>query len=247
MTGERLILPDNPVEPSWLPPREFWRLPDEPIETPVDERGIVDIERLVEQVKSTIDPEYTWHQADSTHHFYWPAALYPHEEKWTSDKKTYSTGRFRELPIHKGELPREFENWLHLVTLPPAVPDREVMQYRTEAWRVAVNLFSSARRVVLWEKRAEKRSNYVRRHPEVIMFDDEDMFAREYIADIIDKQFRGVERHMSELERVPPEFRLVEPCDSPQELATSLGRFVARRSLQLKHIVNRRDPLAAAA
>lgn len=247
MPGERLTLPEHSVEPSWLPPREFWLLPDEPFETPVDERGIVDIERLVQQVKSTIDPAYIWQQSDSTHHFYWPAVLYSHDDKWLSDKKTYSTGRFRELPIHKGELPREFENWLHLVSLPPAVPSREVMQYRTEAWRVAASLFASARRVVLWEKRAEKRSQYIQRHPEVIMHENDDAFAREYIADILDKHFRGVERHMDELERIPPEFRLVEPCDSPKELATNLGKFVARRSLPLRKVVNHKEPIAAVA
>lgn len=238
MTGEQLILPMQSAEQAWLPPREFWRLPDEPFETPVDERGIIDIERLVESVKSTVDPEYTWQQADSTHHFYWPGSNYSYDEKWVSDKKVYSTGRFRDLPIHKGELPREFENWLHIVTLPSAVPSREVMQYRTEAWRVAVNLFGSARRVVLWEKRAEKRSKYIENHPEVITFQEEDDFAREYIADLLDRHFRGVERHMSELERVPPEFRLIEPSGSPKELATNLGKLVAGRSLKLRNVVN---------
>ncbi len=262
MAGEQLILPGQLTgaaelfvptqtsgleDASWLPPREFWRLPDGPIETPVDERGIVDIEQLVEQVKSTVDPEYIWQQADSTHHFYWPASRYSYDDKWNSDKRTYSTGRFRDLPIHKGDLPREFENWLHLITLPPDMPDREVIQYRMEAWRVAVNLFSSARRVVLWEKRAEKRSKYIERHPEVITFQEEDEFAREYIAEILDKHFRGVERHMSELRRVPPEFRLIEPCDSPKELATNLGKFVAQRSLKLRHVVNDSRTLATAA
>lgn len=52
---------------------------------------------------------------------------------------------------------------------------------------------------------------------------------------------------MNELEQVPPEFRLIEPSDSPQELATRLGEFVGRRSMKLRRLVNDRDALPLAA
>lgn len=235
-------------ESLWLPPQEFRLLPPgERIETPVDDRGIVDVGKLIDAVKSTIEPGYEWRGPDSTHHFEWPAFRFSYDDVWVSDGKVYSAGRFRDLPIHKGELPREFENYTHEITHWPLVPSREVMQYRIEAWRVAASLFKSARRVVLWEKRAKKRASYVERNPEVLSYDEGDIFAAEYMEDIIDKHFRGVERHMSELERVPPEFRLVEPADSPRELATQLGRFVGKRSLKLRQLVNRQTqpPLAA--
>ncbi|HVV66730.1 MAG TPA: hypothetical protein VHB72_01510 [Candidatus Saccharimonadales bacterium] len=232
----------------WLPPRELWRAsPNDPIETPVDDRGIVDVPKLIGLVKDSVEPEYVWQLPDNTHHFYWYAARYSYDDKWTSDKKHYSAGRFRDLSIHKAELPREFENWLHLITLPPPVPSREVMQYRIDSWRVAVNLFGSVRRVVMWEKRAQKRANYTARNPDVVSYDEGDIFGEEYMETILDRQFRGVERHMSELEQVPPEFRLVQPANTPKELATQLGRIVGKRSLKLRQAVNGQSPLLVAA
>lgn len=240
-----LIAP--PQESLWLPPREYWQLPDEPLETPVDERGLVEVATLIELVKGTVDPAYAWQRSDSTHHFYWPEAHYSYGDVWMDAGKTYSSGRFRDLPINKGELPREFENWLHIVTRPPAAPNKEVMQYYVEAWRVAVNLFSSVRRVVLWEKRAEKRARFAERNPGVVSYDEGDVYGREYMAEIIEKKFRGVERHMNDLQRVPQEFRLVEPTDSPRELATRLGEFVGRRSMKLRRLVSDGETLPAAA
>lgn len=232
----RSHLVNRKEDPSlWLPPQETWQLPDEPIETPTDERGLVDVPRLIEAVKATIDPAYRWPQPrGNKHHFYWPRANYPYEQQWWDRERMYNAGAFCNLPIHKGDLPKEFENWLHLVTLPPAVPNEEVMQYRIEAWRVATDLFKSARQVVIWERRAKKRGPYIEANPEVKKYnDDDDLYAREYMAGILDHHFRGVEQHIAALERVPPEFRLIEPASTPKELAAGLGRFVTKRALKL--------------
>lgn len=38
-----------------------------------------------------------------------------------------------------------FHNWVHRVTEPPLLPEKEVMYYRTEAQRVVIALFKSMR------------------------------------------------------------------------------------------------------
>ncbi len=224
----------------WLPPQQYQLPPTELLPTPTDERGLILIPELLESVKSTVDPEYQWplsRRNESTHHFYWPEAAYP----YYPDR--FSPGTFRNLSIHKAELPRAFENWLHIVTESPPLPSEEVMQYRVEAWQVATNLFKSVRRVIQWEKRARRRASYISENPQVLGDQPEvDEFGEQYMAEIIDRHFVGVERHMSALEHIPPGFRLIEPADSPQELANRLGPLVVPRSLRLAHIVRQTAP-----
>ncbi|CAN5675794.1 hypothetical protein BH23PAT2_BH23PAT2_07540 [soil metagenome] len=47
-----------------LPPRDVWLInPEDPlqkVETPTDFRGLIDIPGLIESVKETINPEYSW-------------------------------------------------------------------------------------------------------------------------------------------------------------------------------------------
>ena len=126
-----------------LPPENVWLVdPRDPnferLATPVDERGLIEISKLVEAVKTTIDQKYKWQGPNDVHHFYWPEHNYPHD-----DARSRNTSRqvFHNLPIHKGLVPRVFHNWLHSVTEPPEMPDREVMTYRVEAWDVAKYLF----------------------------------------------------------------------------------------------------------
>lgn len=214
------------VGEGWLPPEEYLTLPGEPLETPTDERGLVDIPKLLTLVQSMVDPAYVWPRKESTHHFYWYANLYPH----VISKQACNPAVFRELPIHKGELPRLFENLLHEVTLPPKPPSLEVMAYRIESWQVARSLFESARSVVIWQRREQSRAGLPEDN---ILRPDDDIYAQEWMTETIGRHFRGVERHMANLARVPPEFRLVEPYDSPTELASALGRVVVPRSLNI--------------
>jgi len=117
-------------------PREKGR-----IETPTDERGLVDLDALVERVKMTVDPEYHWESSyNDTHHLQWHAAFYSHFQM--SDGVDMQS--FRELTNRKAYLPRVFHNWIHAVTLPPPIPSNEVMQYSIDAQRVAISLAKTA-------------------------------------------------------------------------------------------------------
>lgn len=215
----------------WLPSPEFWNLPKEPIETPRDKLGLIDIDELIVAVKETVTPDFNWSSPDSTHHFYWPSADYLYDTAWTKGRKKFNESSFRELPIHKGELPRVFENWLHIVTLPPTKPPREVMEYRMEGYHAAKSLFHSVREVIKWMKRSDRRAQDIANN--VIRSADNNEYAEEYVANIIAKHFKGVEQHTKALEQVPPEFRLIEPTSSPHELAKNLGKFVTKRSMKL--------------
>ena len=83
------------------------------IPTPVDERGIVDTDRLIADVNATIDPSYRWSRQLSLDHLYWPGTWYD---------GTSIGARFRQLTINKAIVPRVWENWKHAITEPPALP-----------------------------------------------------------------------------------------------------------------------------
>lgn len=143
MEKEQLVLNDQ-LSP-WLPPPDAW-LHDPGkhgrIETPVDERGLVDLNALVAIVKETVDPEFSWHSSfNDIHHLQWFASQYPVGENTDS---SVNMNEFRELVNRKAFIPRVFHNWIHHVTLPPAIPSVEVMKYSIEAQRVAMSLFRTA-------------------------------------------------------------------------------------------------------
>ena len=234
------------VESDWLPPAEC-RLPEfrevikEKIPTPVDGRGLVVIPDLISAINSTITQGYRWPRGrrnESTHHLYYDDVDYPHRRDGG-----VNPALFRELTINKIELPKLMHNWLHLVMEKPPQPKEEVMQYCIEGVRAAQSLFASAREVIQWERRGSRRAEYVSNNPEVIGRrkpdePDGDYIFIDFLAEIIDKQFNGVESHVSKLAKVPAEFRIVEPKDTPLELAAEIGRYVVPRSMKVGRLVH---------
>jgi hypothetical protein len=223
----------------WLPPAELRRKSDLLIETPVDSKGLIDIPKLIDLVKATVDPEYAWPQGkcnESTHHWYWPEHLYPYE---AGDE--YSLGTFRNLPINKVELPRVFENWLHIVTEIPKVPHREVVEETIRSWRVSKDLYKSAQKMIWWERRARRRETIGQEMTEY----PDDGYAVGFTAYALERHFRGVERHLAALESIDPEFRLIEPASNPHELATELGKYVTKQSMLAGRYVHAPSTLAA--
>ncbi len=222
---------DQPGE-SGLPPQEVWLIADPEktkIDTPLDDRGLVAIPELIQVVKDTIDPGYTWPMHLSVHHLYWQGWWYQ-----SGFAGPYANA-FRELPINKALVPRVFENWLHKVTIPPPVPDPEVMRYRVESWAVAKNLFKSVRQAVVWEKRARRRDAFIRANPSVLPeeFEGEDLIGRAVLEDTIRDNFRNIERNLELLYEIPPEFRLIEPDATQEDLTKGLGKIVVPKALQL--------------
>ena len=134
----------DPTLLSSLPPRETWAHNPETqglLPTPVDERGLVDLDALVATVRSTVEPGHQWESPfNDVHHLQWES------NRYTSRKKAERMfmNDFRQLSSRKAFVPRQFHNWVHRVTEPSPVPDTEVMQYCIDAERVAVSLAHQA-------------------------------------------------------------------------------------------------------
>lgn len=137
-----------------LPPREYWLYDpkDGRIQTPIDERGLVDEKELVSIAKNAVDPSYPWPSPfNDRHHLQWPRSSY----KPIQQADSPNPAEFRSLSIGIVRVPRYFHNWVHFITEPPPVPSDEVMQYRIDAQRVALSLFGrvkSIRRVARKKK-----------------------------------------------------------------------------------------------
>lgn len=117
----------------WLPPEEqrLWDIKtDGKLETPLDGRGLVDLDALVELGKRTIEPTYDWASPfNDVHHLQWPAATYKAESTTAHE--------FRELVGRKTYIPRLFHNWLHHITEEPALPSEEAMTHSIRAEEIA--------------------------------------------------------------------------------------------------------------
>lgn len=233
MGAEVIALPrrgDLPAETGYsaLPPRDVWEhdLDNTRLEMPVDERGLVDTQRLVEAVSSLIDPDYEWPNRLSVHHLYW------HKRWYGFPSAGPYAESFRDLSINKILVPRMFENVLHRVMEPPAVPHTDVMEHRLQSWLVARHLFKSVRSVVRWEKSEEQYLKMVNDGTFPKGYETEDEIGREMLRSALQRQFKGVALHMHRLSEIPPEFRLIEPdigvTDPTGEAVTQRHAFAAK-------------------
>ncbi|HEV7951836.1 MAG TPA: hypothetical protein VGO98_00465 [Candidatus Saccharimonadales bacterium] len=140
-----LLSPKN-QETSWLPPQEMWLHDPEKdgyLETPTDQYGLVDLDKLVTLVKGTVSPEFSWESPfNDVHHLQWYARNYPVA---IGKNDAVNMNEFRELINRKAFISRVFHNRAHQVTLPPRVPSEEVMRHSIRAERTALQLYRTAR------------------------------------------------------------------------------------------------------
>lgn len=229
MGGEVLL------EEVGLPPKDaFLYLPkkySDRIPTDLDHNGVVDIHATIETVKECIDPSYQWRTEKSLHHFQWPGSWYTYNRE--NDDLPY---RFINLPISTGLVLREFENVLHRVTLPPPVPDREVMQYRIESWKVVKDLFLTARKTIQQQKIQKKRREFVKNNPSILKeeFNGEDIIGEEIMFEILDKHFGSYEQLLEKQESIPKEHRIMEISGPPRVVAKRLGWIAAGKRIDYR-------------
>jgi hypothetical protein len=236
----RLVMPRDAVEREereliGFPPRDTWLVnPDtDKIDTPVDDRGFVDVDRLIQAVKATIDPSYQWPDKINEHHFYW-------EEEWYHSQLIGARAlHFRELPVHKALLPIEFHCWLHRITIPPDVPDPELIRIRNMSWGVAKDLFNSSREYVRFEKRVRRRAELIERKPEIlpVHFGGIDRAGQEYIEQMSQKHFEGIRMTLDRLDLIPEEDRFVDIDAEPHEIAATLGRIIVPVAMKLTNAI----------
>ena len=181
----------------------------ETFETPVDDRGVVLEDKLAKLVLSTVRPDYEWRGEPDIHHMYWKSEWYK-QPNLLNEKRQRLYAAFRELPVHKLYLPREFHDYLHQVTEPVEPPDEDTMHMRVEGWNVSVRLFKQAGDLNRTLYLAENRREDIARHPDKIRTPD-DVVAAEWYVSMMRKHFRSMHHRVGELERVPDEFRFVDP------------------------------------
>lgn len=185
----------------------------EKIMTPVNDYGLIDLDKLINVVNDTIDPEYLWPAVTSCHHMYWPERKYQQLEQIDPSSQAV---RFRELSANKVRVPRLFENWLHAITLPPPVPDPEVMHQVTEAWQVSKDFFTSVRETTR-TKRLIDRERQIREF---------NTAQEEILTTGISRKLSGVAMHLEALEYIRPEFWPFEPTIPLQRAAGQVGKVL---------------------
>lgn len=130
----------------WLPPREMWLhdpAKDGYLETPTDQYGLVDLDKLIALVKGTVSPEFSWESPfNDVHHLQWYARNYP---VTVGENDVVNMNEFRELINRKVFISRVTHNRAHQVTLPAKVPPNEVMLHSIKAERTALQLYRTAR------------------------------------------------------------------------------------------------------
>ena len=129
---------------AWLPPRDAWTWSAEQglLETPLDQKGLVDLDALVALGKITVESGYDWSSSfNDVHHLQWPQGAYVGDAPVVAQD-------FRELVRRKAYVPRQFHNWLHYITLPPPLPTEEAMRCSIHAERTARSLAATAQLAV---------------------------------------------------------------------------------------------------
>jgi hypothetical protein len=75
----------------------------------------------------------------------------------------------------------------------------------------------------------------VEANPEVLKdeFNGQDIIAEEIIQEILERNFRASDDFRARLERMPEEFRFVEPTFTIEEIARRLGKLMVPRAQTL--------------
>ncbi len=209
-------------EATWrdgLPPDEYWAIdPSKIIKTPVDSRGLVIVDELIERVKTYICPEYDWDGPSDIHHLYYYASLY-----WQAEQDSGGTVpayRFRELPVNKILVPRRFHNVIHTVTAPAGMPKPEAMRNYIEAWTAARNLFASVRSAVQAERRTRR---WLDQHQaDNSLTPEQEEVGLEIMEETILRHFKGISRHLGALSLLPEEYR---PFSQDVSLRDAMGQL----------------------
>lgn len=174
----------QPTVVPWLPPEDarLWRADlHAKLETPLDELGLVDLDELVRLGTGTVATDYDWTSLfNDVHHLQWPAASYAADEL---------NHEFRELFRRKAFIPRQFHNWLHLITLPPPAPSHEIMRHSIEGERTARALAATAQLAV--------RLTRMRGIPE------------HKLVERLEQQFENYQLYVENARLVPREFQLL--------------------------------------
>lgn len=231
-----------------LPEITYWVDPErKPDETPLDQWGFVDVDKLIELVKARIKPEYHWTPPTNIHHLYWPEDEYIQTQLRDPSVLSY---RFREIAPNKVRLPLIFHRMIHVTTLPPPMPPPDVMESRAKAWGISQDLFTNVRNLSHWERMYRRRFTEIKRGvPSDIPTEQLDGLAHQRSDEILWRHFSGVARQIGRLSTIPQEHWPFSAELTLPMAAGEIGDIVLRQALRkTKKIrsVDIREPVAVA-
>lgn len=132
---------------------DYWRLgfnrfrEKHAVETKTDERGFTDYGWLLSYIDSLVSRDFLWPNNTDVHHLQWAASSYePKRFGHTRDPNVPTN--FREIAYHKLLIPRQMHNLIHKITIPPDVPQYDLMEKRLAAYNTALLLFQVAKRTL---------------------------------------------------------------------------------------------------
>ncbi len=136
------------------------------IPTPTLENGIVDHQRLIEDVSALVSDDYRWRAPFfDEHHLHWQGYLYHPDQH---DDSTIPK-QFRDLNIHKLWIPREFHDFIHAVTRPPDVPHMDVMIESVDQYRHKEYMYTISSEVLTLRERDERAIPLPRKNDDEIL------------------------------------------------------------------------------
>lgn len=218
-----------------LPPPDYfdgdWRT--DRLETPVDDRGIVDGQKLLHLLLATF-PENTAFQSDklNAHHLYFYKRWYSHSD----NPEDFSESRFRNLPINLWLMPLPLHQQLHHRFTPPPKPKADTMLYTMESFEIAKSLFGKTRGKFKYPRM--KRRHLIEKGlgPNASEIKDLDKIEFELMSESLQNLFPDWEEYARRAEKVPRQFRLIEindPSEPLRNLTTRLGKLVVPQAVKI--------------
>jgi len=125
------------------------------IPTQTDERGFVDYGWLLGYIHSLVSKDHVWTGGLDVHHLQWVGKWYD-ESHFQHEENPSVPSELREIPFHKLLIPRDLHDLIHVVTLPPEIPEYEQMRRRVEAFTVARSLFQKAKQTIEIESKERR-------------------------------------------------------------------------------------------
>lgn len=184
-----------------LPPAQYWIIdPSQKHKTPVDNRGLIVVDELIETTKQYICPEYQDWGIPDKHHLYYTSTVYELIEALS--RGDIPAHQFRELPVNKILIPRRFHNVIHRVMLPADVPRPKVMRNYIDAWTTARNLFAGVRSAVDSEC-AKYRRGRKGQHG----LSEQEIVDEEISEEVLRRHFTTISGHVGALALISDTFR----------------------------------------
>lgn len=202
-------------------------------EAPIDDRGVVSIFKTVELALSLVDDEYRWPRDEpkpDIHHFVWERDRYhPRHYGGNLIPRDYRD----KISFHKGYLPRQLHEFIHVAIAPPPVPDFAVMEARVRDYELAENLFESARGAVTAFRNPGKISGvpFCSQTGEILL--EEEILLQ--VMTNFESYFENSKNELNDDNEFLDVATIVER--SPEQVARELGRLAGSRAVNFMPMI----------